>query len=290
MKPIQEQTILVTGATDGHGRGVALELAERGATVLLHGRDEKKLAILSSEIHEIVGAASARSYRADFASLDQVRDLAKAVLEREPVLDALVANAGIGASVPGGPARLESRDGYELRFQVNYLAHYLLTRELLPLLRRSAPARIVCVASAGQTAIDFTDPMLKRAYSGTRAYCQSKLAQILFAFDLAEELDKTGMTVNALHPATHMPTKIVTTPATPLNEGVFATVRLVVDPALEGVSGRYFEGLHESRAHSQAYEPDARWKLRALSDALIARRRAPASKPRLIEPQSSPRR
>ena len=102
-----------------------------------------------------------------------------------------------------------SRDGYELRFAVNYLAGYLLTRGLLPLLERSAPARIVNVSSAGQTPIDFDDVMLEHGYYGGRAYCQSKLAQIMFTFDLADELDGRGVTATCLHPATYMPTKMV---------------------------------------------------------------------------------
>ena len=105
-------------------------------------------------------------------------------------------------------AREESADGYELRFAVNYLAGYLLTRRLLDA-ARLAPARIVNVSSAGQAPIDFDDVMLERDYSGVRAYCQSKLAQIMFTFDLADELRGSGVTATCLHPATYMPTKIV---------------------------------------------------------------------------------
>jgi NAD(P)-dependent dehydrogenase (short-subunit alcohol dehydrogenase family) len=110
--------------------------------------------------------------------------------------------------------------------------------------------------------------MIERGYDGIRAYCQSKLAQILFTFDLAEELRGTGVTVNALHPATFMPTKMVPNPISTLEEGVDATVRLVVDESLEGTSGRYFETLSEARADDQAYQAQARKKLRELSDRL----------------------
>ena len=190
-------------------------------------------------------------------------------------LDALVNNAGIGTNLPGDGARLDSRDGYELRFAVNYLAHFLLTRSLLPLVARSAPARIVNVSSAGQAPIDFNDVMLERDYNGIQAYCQSKLAQIMFTFDLAEELDAGAVTVNSLHPATYMPTKIVfasgARPASSLEEGVAATLRLVADPDLDGVSGRYFDRRRESRAHPQAYDADARGRLRQLSERLVQR-------------------
>ena len=137
---------------------------------------------------------------------------------------------------PAGPSRQQSADGHELRFAVNYLAGYALIRRLLPLLLASAPSRIVQVSSAGQAPIDFDDVMLERSYSGVQAYCQSKLAQIMFALDLASELEGTGVTATALHPATYMPTKIVPTPASTLEEGVEATYRLAADPAHDETS------------------------------------------------------
>jgi NAD(P)-dependent dehydrogenase (short-subunit alcohol dehydrogenase family) len=149
----------------------------------------------------------------------------------------------------------------------------LLTRSLLPLIHSSAPTRIVNVSSAGQAPIDFHDVMLERDYNGIQAYCQSKLAQIMFTFDLAEELADDGVTVNCLHPATYMPTKMVfasgARPASSLEEGVAATLRLVADPDLDGVTGRYFDREREARAHRQAYDPAARQRLRDLSDGLV---------------------
>jgi NAD(P)-dependent dehydrogenase (short-subunit alcohol dehydrogenase family) len=274
MRPIDEQVILVTGATDGLGRGVAEQVAARGATVLLHGRDDGRGATALDEIRAATGNDRLRWYRADLASLDDVRRLAAHVLESEPRLDVLLNNAGIGGTLPGDGRRVESTDGYELRFQVNYLAPYLLTRLLLPLLERSAPARIVNVASAGQAPIDFDDVMLERRYDPWTAYRQSKLAQILFTFDLAAELSSrdVDITVTALHPGTFMPTKMVThagiSPATPLDSGIDATTRLVADPALDGVTGRYFDGTRESRADPQAYDDKSRRQLRELSDRL----------------------
>ncbi|MFL5886194.1 MAG: SDR family NAD(P)-dependent oxidoreductase [Thermoleophilaceae bacterium] len=268
MKPLAEQTILVTGATDGLGRAVAGRLAKSGATVLLHGRDPQRL----SEAAEEIGAA--RTYTADFASLAQVREMARAITAGEDRLDGLVNNAGIGTAEPGGGERLESEDGHELRFQVNYLAHYLLTKELLSSIQRSAPARIVNVSSAGQMPIDFDDPMLERGYSGVRAYCQSKLAQVMFTVDLAEQLRGDGVTVNCLHPATYMPTKMVkaagATPASTIEEGTDATLRLVSDPDLDDVTGSYFNGMREARADAQAYDPSARMRLRDVSERLVA--------------------
>jgi NAD(P)-dependent dehydrogenase (short-subunit alcohol dehydrogenase family) len=259
------KVVLITGATDGLGRALAAEAARSGATVLVHGRSLDRI---EATLDEVPGA---RPYRADLSSLDEVRGLAGSVLESEERLDVLVNNAGIGTDVPGGGARQESADGIELRFAVNYLAGYLLTRELLPLLRRSAPARIVQVSSIGQAAIDFTDPMLENGYSGTRAYCQSKLAQVLHAIDLTEtELSGKGVTANALHPSTYMPTKIVPSPISTIADGVEATLRLMADPALGGAGGRFFNVLREARADPQAYDPEARAALRELSEQLVA--------------------
>jgi NAD(P)-dependent dehydrogenase (short-subunit alcohol dehydrogenase family) len=250
MRPVDQQTILVTGATDGLGRALSRELAARGATVLLHGRDPARLEETRHEIAEGTHSDRLRGHLADLSSLAQVRRLAREVAEAQQRLDVLVNNAGIAGR---GPREL-SADGYELRFAVNYLAGFLLTLELLPLLRRSAPARIVNVASIGQEPLDFDDPMLECGYEGVRAYRQSKLAQVMFTFELAEWLraaGERGVTVNALHPATLMDTKmaletfgsVVSTVA----EGVEATLRLAVAPELEGVSGHYFDRLREAR-------------------------------------------
>ncbi|WP_242908560.1 SDR family NAD(P)-dependent oxidoreductase [Actinomadura terrae] len=263
MRPINEQTILITGATDGLGRALAAELAAEGATVLVHGRDDQRG---KDTLEEIGGRAS--WYRADLSSLAEVRTLAEAVRADHPRLDVLVNNAGIGFASEDG--RQESADGHELRFAVNYLSGYLLTRLLLPTLLASAPARIVNVSSLGQQPIDFDDVMITRGYSGTRAYRQSKLAQIMFTIDLAAELAGTGVTANALHPATFMPTKMVPSPISSLEEGVHATHRLVTDPALDDVSGRFFNGLDASRANDQAYDTNARARLHELSEHLTA--------------------
>ncbi len=272
MAGLDGKTVLVTGATDGLGRGVATELARLGATVLVHGRDDARGRETLAAIRERVPSAELHWHRADLAALSEVRRLAEEVQDSYERLDAVVSNAGIGTSIPGDGRRMESADGYELRFAVNYLAGYLLIRSLLGLLARSAPSRIVQVASAGQAAIDFDDVMLEHRYSGVQAYCQSKLAHVMFTVDLADELRETGVTATCLHPGTFMPTKIVlgagVDPVTPLDAGVQATVRLVTDPELETTSGAYFDGERRSAPHSQAGDPAARRRLRELSDQL----------------------
>jgi len=255
--------VLVTGATDGLGRGVAQRLAAEGASVLVHGRDPGKVQAVVEE------TGAARGFVADLASLDEVRRLADEVEGSTGQLHVLVNNAGIGSGNPDGHERRESRDGYELRFAVNHLAGFLLSLRLLPLLRRSAPARIVNVASLGQAPIDFDDPMIERGYSGTRAYGQSKLAQISTGFELAGRLDPAEVTVTSLHPATYMPTKMVLeeigTSVDTLEEGVEATTRLALSPELEGVTGRFYDRQREAAAHPQAYDAEARRRLWELS-------------------------
>ena len=257
-------TVLVTGATDGLGRALATRLAGEGATVLAHARSEERGREALADLLD--GPGDVRLVVGDLASLSAVRALADQVPDR---LDVLVNNAGIGFA----GEREESADGYELRFAVNYLAGFLLASLLRDGLAASAPARIVNVASAGQQAIDFDDVMLEDGYDGARAYRQSKLAQIMHAFDLAEELQSRGVTATALHPATFMDTKMVIdaggTPASTVQEGLEATWRLVADPSVEGVSGAYFNGTREVRADAQAYDLDARRRLRELSQRLV---------------------
>ena len=265
---LKDKTILITGSTDGVGRVVAQRLGAGGARVLVHGRDAARGMATVAEIEAAGGKAEFLA--ADLASLAEVRHLAEAVREKTGRLDILINNAGIGTA---GAKRQLSADGFELRFAVNYLAGFLLTSELLPLLKASAPARIVNVASAGQQAIDFGDVMLTRSYDGVRAYCQSKLAQILFTVDLAGELKGRGVTVNALHPASYMNTTMVrqagVTPWSSVETGADAILNLATSPALEGRSALYFDGQKESRADPQAYDAKARRQLRALSLDLV---------------------
>ncbi|MEU2670972.1 SDR family NAD(P)-dependent oxidoreductase [Streptomyces sp. NPDC007164] len=268
-----DRTVLITGATQGIGRHLALDLARRGATLLLHGRDRARLDEAAAEVRTAGSGAAVRTYLADLADLDQVRAMASEVREREPRLDVLVNNAVAGGGA--APLRREvSRQGHELRFAVNYLAPFLLTRELLPLLTASAPARVVDVASVGQAPIDFDDVMMERGYEGLEAYCRSKLALIMSAFDLADRIADSGVTVNALHPAHLMDTRGVReyglTPAVPVEEGVRPTVRLITDPALAEVTGRYFDRFTDTPAHEQAYDPRARARLAALTRELLA--------------------
>lgn len=211
--------------------------------------------------------------RADLADLRAVDRLADEILSRYDRLDVLVNNAGVG---PGADRsrREESADGIELRFAVNYLAGYHLARRLRPLLTASAPSRLINVASIGQQEIDFADPQLTKSYEGLRAYRQSKLAQIMFTIDLAEELRGSGVTVNSLHPATLMPTTLAKEAGlgtvSTLEQGGAALLHLITDPELASVTGAYFDGTRREEPNPQASSADARRRLRELSDDLIA--------------------
>ncbi len=260
-----QRVVLVTGSTGGLGRVVARRLADAGDHVIVHGRDLDRGRALVEEIRSQT-RGSARFYAADFGALASVRALADAVNRDYDRLDVLVNNAGI---LLGGPRRL-SEDGHELHFQVNHLAGYLLTHELLPLLRASAPARIVHVASIAQQPIDFDDVMLERGYSDGRAYAQSKLAQIVFSMDLADELEGTGVTTNAVHPATLMDTDMVLERSmvvrSSVEDGADSLMNLI-DGEDVG-SGGYFDETRAARAHAQAYDEEAQRRLRRLSDRL----------------------
>jgi NAD(P)-dependent dehydrogenase (short-subunit alcohol dehydrogenase family) len=264
---MQGKTVLVTGSTDGVGRYVATQLAAAGAKVLIHGRDRDRAKTLGEDIRR-AGHGEAVFYPADLSSLAGARQLADAVLADHKRLDVFISNAGIGSRTQGTERR-ESADGYELRFTVNYLSGFLLAHLLLPLLKASAPSRIVNVASLGQHPIDFDDVMLTRDYSGTRAYAQSKLAQIMFTIDLASELKESGVTVNSLHPATYMNTTMVReggiSPISTVEQGGAAILHLAAGDDVAGKSGLFFNGMREAQANPQAYDAVARKRLRALS-------------------------
>jgi NAD(P)-dependent dehydrogenase (short-subunit alcohol dehydrogenase family) len=262
--------VLVTGSTSGLGLEVARRLGALGAFVIVHGRNrERGMEVV--EAIESEGIGNARFYAADLSSFGQTREFGEAILRDYDRLDVLVNNAGFGRAPD---ERMLSQDGLELRFHVNHLSHFLLTRMFLPRLRANAPSRIVNVSSGAQEPIDFDDVMIENGFSGGRAYAQSKLAQVMFTIDLAEELAGTGVVVNALHPATYMDTGMVRraglTPRATVGEGADAVMQLITSPDIGG--GGYFNGLRPARANAQAYDDEARAKLRRLSEELTGAR------------------
>ena len=259
-----QRIVLVTGSTDGLGREVARRLAAQGAHVIVHGRNVERGRAVVDQI-TASGTGSARFYQADFSSLADVRRLVADIRRDYDRLDLLINNAGIITQ-----ERRVSADGVEMQLAVNYLAGVQLTYALLPLLENGRAPRIVNVSSVSASPIDFADVMLERDYSPSRAYGQSKLAQVMFTIDLAEELKGRGIVVHALHPAGYMDTTMVRsaggTPRTTVAEGAEAVLHVVATGA---PSGRYFVGKEIGTPHPQAADAEARRQLRALSRRLI---------------------
>jgi NAD(P)-dependent dehydrogenase (short-subunit alcohol dehydrogenase family) len=267
------KTILITGATDGIGKQTALDLARQGHRVLLHGRNlERGQAVLAELCAATNGAATGSAaleyFNADFASLAEVRRLAAEVQAKHERLDALIANAGVYLT-----QRQLSADGYELTFAVNHLAHFLLTNLLLDTLKRSAPARIVVVASQVHRSgrLDFSDLHLARRYDGYTAYANSKLANVLFTYALAERLKGTGVTVNALHPGV-IGTKLLHVGwglgGAGVDAGAQTSVYLAASPKVADVTGKYFEDKREQASSRASHDEQLQAELWRVSDQL----------------------
>lgn len=263
-RQVKDLIILITGSTDGIGRLAALKLAGKNATLLTHGRDRDKVRTVSEAIKKESGNNNIFGFTADLASLSEVRQFASDVSENFPKIDILINNAGVGFA-----DKRYSKDGFELRFAVNYLAVFLLTTLLLPALDHPEPSRIVNVSSAGQHPLDFDDIMMERDFNPGKAYGQSKLALIMYTFELAKRLVNTNITVNSLHPGTYLDTNMVRRAGiTPWNKpetGAEAEVFLAISDKLEGVTGKYFNVKTESKTNSQAYDEGAREKLWEIS-------------------------
>lgn len=232
--------VLVTGATDGIGKQTALELAKLGATVLLHGRNPKRLIDAMKDIRAGAPESHLDTFVADFSSLAAVRKMALELEQKYPRLDALINNAGVFMQ-----RRELSRDGYEMTFAVNHLAPFLLTHLCLPLLKAAPSARVITVSSIAhlRATLDFDNLQGEKKFDGYAAYSLSKLANVLFAVELAERLKGTRVTSNALHPGV-IATKLLEAgfamKGAPLAEGAETPVYLASSPDVEGVTGRYF--------------------------------------------------
>ncbi len=257
--------MLVTGATDGIGKATARRLAEAGATVIVHGRDEAKVRRTVDDVGHAAQSGRVEGVTFDLASLASVRQGAAQLLARHPVLHVLVNNAGVISR-----QRKLSADGIELTFQVNHLAPFLLTELLLPALRRGVPARIVNVSSQvhrGAT-LPMDDLQSRHGYSGHAAYGLSKLANVLHANALARRLQPHEITANSLHPGV-IATNLLRDGwgggfgSGDVDAGADTSIYLALSPDVEGVSGRYFDRCREAPASPLAADP-------ALQDALWA--------------------
>ncbi len=267
---MQPKTILITGATDGIGKQTALELARQGHHLLIHGRSPARGEETVQEILRTTKNPNIEFLRADFASLSDVRQLAALVTEQYPRLDVLLNNAGVFMK-----QRTLTVDGFETTFQVNYLLHFLLTNLLLDLLRTSAPSRIVHVSSGTHRSgsIEWDNLQGERQYSGYDAYSRSKLANILFAYALADRLQGTNVTSNALHPGV-ISTKLLHAGwggvgRTDASRGAETTVYAAVAPELDGVTGRFLDNRRISQSSNTTHDQKLQNKLWDVSAQMV---------------------
>ena len=282
--PMTGKTVLVTGGTGGIGRATAVGLARMGARVGITGRDAGRTAsaaaAIAGEAGNASGSPSVDAFPADMSSQDEVRRLATVVLDAYPRLDVLVNNVG-----GFWATRHSTADGLEHTYAVNVLAPFLLTELLLDRLKASAPSRIVTVSSGAQRMgrIDFDDLQGERDYSGQRAYNQSKLADILFTFELARRLDGTGVTANTLHPGlvrtsfaaedSSAAWKVIIPLLRPFMKsparGAETSIFLASSPDVEGVSGVYFSGRKPAKVNPIADDPSAAARLWKANSELV---------------------
>jgi NAD(P)-dependent dehydrogenase (short-subunit alcohol dehydrogenase family) len=285
MKPTLEtatmagKVSLVTGATSGIGRATAAGLAAQGAEVIVVGRNAHKAEETVSWIKSETGNDAVRYLLAEFSDLDQVRELARGVSGQTSRLDVLVNNAGGFYN-----RRREAPNGLEMTFHVNHLAPFLLTNLLLDMLQGSGSARIVNVSSDAHKydSMDFDNLGLRRGYSGMKAYARSKLANVLFTYELARRLDGGQTTVNALHPG-HVATDMYKTSfpivgsaikrvmgffALTPEQGADTPVYLAASPEVEGISGRYFSEREPVQSSALSYDREVARRLWEVSEDL----------------------
>jgi len=277
--PLAGRTVLVTGGTGGIGRATALSLATMGAHLAITGRDRERSEDAAREIRA-AGAGRVDVFVADMSSQAEVRRLADEVLQGLPRIDVLVNNVGGYWNT-----RHVTADGLERTFALNHLAPFLLTSLLLDRLKESAPARVVTVSSGAQAMgrIDFDDLQGERSYSGARAYSQSKLANVLFTYELARRLPASAVTANALHPGVVRTSFGADDPAgvqrllmplvrpfmkTPA-QGAATSIHLASSPDVEGVTGRYFANSKPRRSSKRSYDEAAAARLWQVSADLV---------------------
>lgn len=270
---MSSKTVLITGSTDGVGRITAEKLALRGATVLIHGRSADKISSTVESIKQITRNDNIYGYQADLGFLAQTQQLAERVLSEHSILDILINNAGIGPSSSKDQLkRILSEDGYELRFQINYLATAMLCHLLLPALKL-AKGRIINIASAAQLPLQFDDLMMENKFNSSSAYAQSKLAVIMFSFLFAKKVRDECVTVNALDPGSFLNTRMVqqaygVTGNSP-ESGAIAQLFLASAPELNGVTMQYFSQLRPAKANAQAYDFLAQQRLWEITNQLL---------------------
>ncbi len=280
---MENKVVLITGATDGIGRATAVELARRGARVVVVGRDSEKGSSVVAAMRAETSNQDVSFLRADLSRQSDIRSLARSFTEQFDRIDVLLNNVG-GAF---GTRKL-SVDGIEMTFALNHLAPFLLTRLLLDHLQATPGSRIVNVASAAHRGVtlDFDDVESKNNFKGLRSYRRSKLCNLLFTYELARRLGPAGPTVNALHPGfvrTHLGQSATDnnlfwrmlarlifrfTFAIDVNEGAKTSIHLATSPDLSNVTGKYFVKEREARSSAQSADAEAARHLWEISETM----------------------
>lgn len=276
---MKDKVCIVTGATSGIGLETARQLARLGATVIIVGRNATKGAMVVSELRQQTGNAQIEFMRADLSSQKEIHALAEQFKQKYARLDVLINNAGIVKIF-----REESVDGIEMTWAVNHLAYFLLTNLLLDVLTASAPARIVNVSSAmhQQARINFDDLEFKRGYNPLTAYCHSKLANIMFTYELARRLEGTRVTANTLHPGgvrtnllasngllfRWIAQPIFNLHAISAEQGAQTSVYLASSPEVEGITGKYFVRCKPRPSSPASYDEQAQKRLWQVSEEM----------------------
>ena len=272
------KVVLITGGTSGIGKAAATALAGMGATVVITGRNEERGKRALQEIREESGNDGVELILADLTVQDEVRRLAEELRERHNQLDVLVNNAGLVLS-----ERTETPDGIETQLAINHLAPFLLTNLLLDLLEKSAPSRIVTVSSDAHrwAKIDLDDLQSRKRYRGMQVYGKTKLANIMFTYELAERLEGTGVTANCMHPG-GVNTNFGNNQGGPMNllfrlfkpfmrspeQGADTLIYLASSPEVEGMTGKYLADRKVKAASDAAYDETTRKRLWEASEEL----------------------
>jgi len=266
---MSQRIVLVTGATDGIGRQTAKELLQKKARVLVHGRTAEKARAVADALAHETGSKDVSPVHADLSVMAEVRRLAAEVASSVDKLDVLLNNAGVFVH-----ERTLTADGFEVTFAVNHLAPFLLSHLLLPALEKSEQGRLITVSSIAHSRgnIDFTDLTLERYYHGYAAYAASKLANVLFAYEMARRLSKTQITSNTLHPgviSTKLLRKGFGATGGTLTQGAATSIKLAVDPDLATLTGKYFSDEREATSSSLSHDRALQKKLYEVSAELV---------------------